>query len=52
MILDVKRKLWAIFFLCCAKEVRALIILDIESVLFVLKNCERGEIAKMIWSKS
>ena len=27
--------------ICCAKEARALIILDIESVQFVLQNCEK-----------
>ena len=27
--------------ICCAKEVRALIVLDIEGVQFVLQNCEK-----------
>ena len=27
--------------ICCAKEARALIVLDIERVQFVLQNCEK-----------
>ena len=37
--------------ICCAKEARALIVLDIERVQFVLQNCEKLPNYRFKWGK-
>ena len=37
--------------ICCAKEARASIVLDIECVQFVLQNCENLQNYRFKWGK-
>ena len=37
--------------ICCAKEMRASIVLDIEWVQFLLQNCEKVQNYRFKWGK-